>query len=309
MCKRKCYFISTPSGTYSTYEEAFREARALIAHVKYCCKKRNYNVYNIKVGVSNINPRLAEYKSIANGVGRPNRELIVKTEKCPYVESHLHIFIIDSEHADTIAQIINEYLSDRHRSIKNRDYKLHPHKNKVPPIDVERVIKYITIQSANIFTCKSDASELEKHTDKQYVADNKNETVVQNSIATQITDKLSKEQNELLFNLRFLYLLAKFLFKISKLFNDLYAHELLKIKNQLCTAAEHVKNCSLRIAYKICDDVTFELTCVREKLRGLLHYSRLKNKDLLELESENIYKIILEKLEKSELSEQYAFSM
>ena len=309
MCKRKSFFINTPSKTYGSYDEAYKEARALIAHIKYCCKKRNYSVYNIKIGVSNINPRLAEYKTVINGVGRPARELIPKSKKCPFVEAHLHILVIDSEHADTIAQIINDYLSKHHRSTKNSNYSLKPRKNPVPKIDIEKVIKYITVQSANIFSCKSDIPRLENQTNGQIKTDDVNESTAQNLNTAKVANKLSKEKNELLFNLRFSYLLAKFLFKISKLFDDLYAQELLNIKNQLCTAADYTKRNLLTHAYNILDITTASLTLLREKLRQLLHYSSIENKDSIELESENIYKVILEKLEKSEFSEQYAFSM
>lgn len=113
---------------------------------------------------------------------------------------------------------------------------------------------------------------------------------------------LSKEQNELLFNLRFSYLLAKFLFKLSKIFNDVFLEELLNIRNQLCKASDYVKRNMLNHAYNICDNTTVDLTVIRQKLRNLLHSSRLENKEPLELESENIYKNILEKLEKQQFS-------
>lgn len=255
--------------------------------------------------MSDINPHHAEYRRIAYNIGRPKRDLIFKNDKNPYVNPHLHVLVQESEHADTIARIINDYLSSRHSSIKNDDFKLQTRKDYISNDELKRTIDYITVQSRNLYTCKPKCKE-----DNNYnVNENEIKSACINQEKSTITNTLTKEQNELLFNLRFSYLLAKFLFKLSKLFNDLYAYKLLKIKNQLCTAAEYVKKCSLNIAYKICDDVTFELTCIREKLRELLRYSRLENKNSLELESENIYKTILENLEKSELSEQYAFSM
>lgn len=307
LSKRKSILITTPSGTYGGYNEAFKEARALKEYLDYHLK--NHTNYYIQIGVSDINPRHAEYRRIAYNVGRPKRDLIFKNDKNPYVNPHLHILVQESEHADTITRIINDYLSSRHSSIKNDDFKLQTRKDYISNDELNRTIDYITVQSRNLYTCKPKCKEESKEDNNYNVSENEIKLACIIQKKSTITDTLTKEQNELLLNLRFSYLLTKFLFKISKLFNDLYARELLKIKNQLCTAAEHVKKCSLNIAYKICDDVTFELTCIREKLRELLHYSRLENKDLLELESENIYKTILEKLEKSELSEQYAFSM
>ena len=286
MCKRKSILISTPSKAYKTYDEAFREARALVAHIKYYCQKRNFSIYNILVGASNINPRLAEYRTVPNGIGHPIRELIQKSEKCPYVEAHLHIFIIDSEHADTLAGLIIDYLSKRHCSTINSDYRLHLRKNEIPDYDLNKVSNYITVQSKNLFSCKSQSTN-QSTSQKQDKSENAN---------------LSKEQNELLFNLRFSYLLAKFLFKLSKIFNDVFLEELLNIRNQLCKASDYVKRNMLNHAYNICDDTTANLTIIRQKLRNLLHLSNLVNKHLLELESENIYKNILEKLEKQQFS-------
>lgn len=298
MCKRKSILISTPSKTYKTYDEAYREARALTAHIKYYCQKRNYNIFSTLIGVSNINPRLAEYRTVPNGIGHPIRDLVWKSKKCPYTEPHLHILIIMSEHADTIAQKINYYLCKRHCSTINSDYRLHVRKDEIPSSDIERVSNYITVQSHNLFSCKSCTS-IEKSNETNL--SNKNECenkLPYDEDESRIANFFTQEQNELLFNLRFSYLLAIFLFNISKLFNSVYRRELIYIRNQVCKAANFTKNNYLREAYILHNNTSISLTHIHQMINNLLHSSNLENKHLLELESENIYKIILEKLEK-----------
>lgn len=298
MSKRKNISVITPSGTYGSFDEAYKEARALRAYLDDHLK--NNTNYYIQIGVSDINPRRAEYRFIPYGVGRPKKDLIFKTDKNPYVNAHLHILIINSEHADTIANKIIDYLSARHSSIKNDDFKLQPHKDYILDGELQRTIDYIDAQSRNSFSCKPKKKSKEENNIN--VSNNESEATCINQEKSEPINTLSKEQNELLLNLRFSYLLAKFLFGISELFNNLYAHELIYIKNQLCTAAEYVKRNMLTYAYEICDITTADLTLLRQKLRTLLHSSSIKDKELIELESENVYKIILEKLEKSELS-------
>lgn len=299
LSKRKSISVITPSGTYGSFDEAYKEARALKEYLDYHLKKHT-NFY-IKIGVSDINPRHAEYRSIACGRGHPPKDLIFKDDKNPYTRPHLHILIQESEHADIIANKIMDYLSARHSSIKNDDYKLHPDKRYISDVDLKRTIGYIEAQSRNAFTCKPKIAKTKKDN-----ALNVNECEAKSADFNQkksiTTYTLTKEQNELLINLRFSYLLAKFLFRLSKIFNDLYAHELIYIKNQLCTAADYTKRNMLTYAYNVLDFTTGNLTLLREKLRQLLHYSSIENKESIELESENIYKAILEKLEKSELS-------
>lgn len=300
MSKRKNISVTTPSGTYGSYDEAYKEARALRAYLDDHLKN-NTNFY-IKIGVSDINPRHAEYKKISYGRGRPKQDLIFKNDKNPYVRPHLHILIVNSEHADTIANKIIDYLSARHSSIRDDDYKLHPRKDYVSEKKLQRTINYIDAQSRNSFSCKPKDKEKLKEDNNFNVINNGIETACINQEKSEPITTLSKEQNELLLNLRFSYLLGKFLFRLSKIFNDLYAQELLNIKNQLCTAADYTKRNMLIYAYNVLDFTTGNLTLLREKLRQLLHYSSIENKESIELESENIYKAILEKLEKSELS-------
>lgn len=307
MYKKKSIFLSTPSGTYNNFDAAYKEARALIAHVKYYCQKRNYNIFNILIGVSNINPRLAEYRAIPTGVGHPTRDLIWKSAKCPYTEPHLHILIIMSEHADTIAKIINEYLCKRHSSTINSAYSLHVRKNEIPSYDIERVSDYISIQSQNLFSCKS---RIKESIDIDLFNENEsNDTLAYNEDESKTNNTFNKEQNELLFNLRFSYLLAKFLFNLSKLFNSVYCKELLNIRNQLCMAANYTKNHYLREAYSLHDNITISLTHIHQAIRTFLDESNLSDSKLLELESENIYQKICKKLVKSGFSYNYNISM
>ncbi len=306
MSKRKSISVITPSGTYGSFDEAYKEARALKGYLNYHLE--NHTNYYIKIAVSDINPRHAEYRFISSGVGRPPKDLIFKDDKNPYTRPHLHILIQESEHADIIANKIMDYLSARHSSIKNDDYKLHPDKRYISDADLKRTIGYIEAQSRNAFTCKPKIAKTKKDNTLN-VNECEAESANFSPEKSITTNMLTKEQNELLLILRFSYLLGKFLFKISKLFDDLYAQELLNIKNQLCTAADYTKRNMLAYAYNVLDFTTGNLTLLREKLRQLLHYSSIENKDLLELESENIYKTTLEKIEKSEFSEQYAFSM
>ena len=67
MSKRKNISTTPPPATYKSYDEAYKEARALRAYLDDHLKN-NTNFY-IKIGVSDINPRHAEYKKISYGRG------------------------------------------------------------------------------------------------------------------------------------------------------------------------------------------------------------------------------------------------
>ncbi len=208
MSKRKNISVTTPSGTYGSYDEAYKEARALRAYLDDHLKI--YTNYYIQIGVSDINPRHAEYKKIAYGRGRPKQDLIFKNDKNPYVRPHLHILIANSEHADIIANEIIDYLSARHSSIRDDDYKLHPRKDYVSDKKLQRTINYIDAQSRNSFSCKPKDKEKLKEDNNFNVINNEIETACINQEKSEPINTLSKEQNQLLFNLRFSYLLGKF---------------------------------------------------------------------------------------------------
>ena len=206
-----------------------------------------------------------------------------------------------------IAKIINEYLCKHHSSTINSSYSLHVRKNEIPSSDIERVSDYISVQSQNLFSGKS---KIEESKETNLFNENESEnTLAYDEDESKTTNTFSKEQNELLFNLRFSYLLAKFLFNLSKLFNSAYCKELLYIRNQLCRAADHTKNNYLHEAYSLHYNTTISLTHIHQVIRNLLDKSNLADSKLLELESENIYKEIRQKLVKSGFSYSQSVSM
>lgn len=160
-------FLTTPSRLFSDVAEAQRCARALRAKIKYFCEKNDIIDTQVNIGVSNVNPRKAQYVLVANGVGRPQKKLIGNLKNC-HVKAHLHI-IIEGKHMARISDIIIKYFIKRYKSLKNKKHGVKIWKKYIFNNEVERVRKYITIQSLHYLTFKSKNSEINTKTKKKRI--------------------------------------------------------------------------------------------------------------------------------------------
>ena len=158
-------FLNTPSGLFADVSEAHRRARALYDYIKRFCDKNNIYDTNLDIGVSNVNPRKAQYINKASGVGRPQKILVGNLKKC-FVRPHLHM-IVKGKYASQIANLIIEYFRNRYPSLKNPKYGVRIRKDYILSVEVDRVKKYIWIQSLHYLTIKTKKSESNKETKKK----------------------------------------------------------------------------------------------------------------------------------------------
>lgn len=251
---RKTVFLSTPSATYSSLDDARKEARALLAYITY---NHKYSNFCVEIGVSNVDSRKATYQSIANGVGRPKRLLIGDIENC-YVEPHLHI-LIQGEHVDTLSNMIINYLRERHSSHKDDDFTLHIWKNSIPAEDVKRTRNYIECQSKYILTVSEFNDDIDDSFDEseslfeeeQYVEE-QSEPIAYDNVKHQIRIN----------NLRFQWILAE---QLKKTANHIVAYhiadELDILQQQICAIASRISS-----NYFVDD---YELLYVTQRLESL----------------------------------------
>ena len=149
-------FLTTPSSLFADVNEAKRCARALLAVVKYFCDKKNITDTDVEVGVSNVNPRKAQYVYQKNGVGKPKKVLAGNLKNC-FVQPHLHL-IISGKHKAQISNLIIMYFTKKYKSSKNRNYGVKIWKEYILMCDIKRVRKYVRIQSVHFLTYKSKES-------------------------------------------------------------------------------------------------------------------------------------------------------
>ena len=208
-------FLNTPSGLFADVSEAHRRARALYDYIKRYCDKNNIYDTNLDIGVSNINPRKAQYINKAAGVGRPQKILVGNLKNC-FVRPHLHM-IVQGCHASEIANIIIEYFRKRYPSLKNPKYGVRIRKDYILSVEVDRVKKYIRIQSLHYLTLKATKNENKKETKKKI---NKRiiKVRVKRPSCTQKNTVLQDNYNQnqiILCNLRFQWMLVQQLKKIA----------------------------------------------------------------------------------------------
>lgn len=104
-------FLTTPSRLFADVEEAHRSARALYDYILRFCKKNDIYNTSVEIGVSNVNPRKAQYVYQANDVGRPQKTLSGNLSKC-FVKPHLHI-LISGNHKAFISNLIINYFKKK----------------------------------------------------------------------------------------------------------------------------------------------------------------------------------------------------
>lgn len=141
-------FLTTPAGMFSDIQQAYRCARALIAKINYFCNQKNIVNTKVSVGVSNVNPRIAQYTVSRGKVGKPQRILKGDLETC-FVNPHLHI-LIDGPRKELLSQIIMVYFMKRFDSAKKPNKKVRIWKKYISIYDITRVQKYINKQSCHI---------------------------------------------------------------------------------------------------------------------------------------------------------------
>lgn len=203
-------FLSTPSGLFGNTSEAHRCARALYDYIKRFCDKNNICDTNLDIGVSNVNPRKAQYINKARGVGRPQKILVGDLKNC-FVRPHLHI-IIEGKHISIISKLIISYFDKRYKSIKNKNYSVRIWKEYIFNNEVDTVRKYIRIQSLHYLRLKARLN-----TEKTINKGNKKRIInarAKNHISTPKNTVLQDNYNQnqiILYNLRFQWYVVQYL--------------------------------------------------------------------------------------------------
>lgn len=153
-------FLTTPSGLFADVSEAHHRARALYDYIKRFCNNNNITNTTVDISVSNVNPRKAHYIYQNRGVGRPQKVLVGDLENC-FVPTHLHM-IVEGEHKSFIANLIINYFKKRYKSLKSPKYGVRIWKKYILKCDLERVRKYIWIQSLHYLTVNEMKNENKK---------------------------------------------------------------------------------------------------------------------------------------------------
>jgi len=261
-------FLNTPSGLFADVSEAHRRARALYDYIKRFCDKNNIYDTNLDIGVSNVNPRKAQYINKASGVGRPQKILVGNLKKC-FVRPHLHM-IVQGCHASEIANIIIEYFRKRYPSLKNPKYGVRIRKDYILSVEVDRVKKYIRIQSLHYLTLKATKNENKKETKKKI---NKRiiKVRVKRPSCTQKNTVLQDNYNQnqiILYNLRSQWLLIENLKNIAYyIVNYELFDKLVILQNKIKKYGDMI-NANINVASLYYTDVT-NITIELENLRQI----------------------------------------
>ena len=260
-------FLTTPSRLFADVEEAHRCARALYDYILRFCKKNNIYNTSVEIGVSNVNPRKAQYVYQANGVGRPQKVLVGNAKKC-FVRPHLHM-IIEGKHMARISDIIIKYFIKRYKSLKNKKHGVKIWKKYIFN-GVKRVKRYVWIQSLHYLTVsvnKRDGKIATKRGIKKRIINVR----VKKHINTKQTSAQQNNYNQnyvLLCNLRNQWLVLEQLKKISEyIVNfDLY-NTLVSLQNKIKMYGDMI-NANIDVASLHSADIA-NITIEIEKLRQI----------------------------------------
>lgn len=255
-------FLTTPSSLFADVNEAKKCARALLAVVKYFCDKKNITNTDVEVGVSNVNPRKAQYINQSSGVGRPKKILAGNLNNC-FVKPHLHI-LISGKHKSFVSNLIINYFTQRYKSVKNKNKKVRIWKRYVLITDTGRVRKYIWIQSLHYLTFKATRSENNKEAKKKVI-----KVRVKRPSCTQKNTVLQDNYNQnqiLLYNLRSQWLLIENLKNIAYyIVNYELFDKLVILQNKIKKYGDMI-NANINVASLYYTDVT-NITIELENLR------------------------------------------
>ena len=158
-------FLTTPSTLFADVDKAHSCARNLLAKLKYYCDKNGISDTTVEIGVSNVNPRKAQYIYQNHGVGRPQKILAGNLENC-FVKPHLHM-IIQGKNAAKISNLIIAYFTKRYKSLRNKNHGVRIWKEYIFNNEVDNARKYIWIQSLHYLTLKATKNENKKETKKK----------------------------------------------------------------------------------------------------------------------------------------------
>lgn len=208
-------FLTTPSTLFADVDKAHRCARNLLAKLKYYCDKNCISDTTVEIGVSNVNPRKAQYIYQNHGVGRPQKILAGNLENC-FVKPHLHM-VIQGKNAAKISNLIIAYFTKRYKSLRNKNHGVRIWKEYIFNNEVDNVRKYIWIQSLHYLTLKATKNENKKETKKK---NNKRiiKVMVKRPSCTQKNTVLQDNYNQnqiILYNLRSQWLLIENLKNIA----------------------------------------------------------------------------------------------
>ncbi len=158
-------FLTTPSTLFADVDKAHRCARNLLAKLKYYCDKSGISDTTVEIGVSNVNPRKAQYIYQTHGVGRPQKILVGDLENC-FVNPHLHM-VIEGKSAAKISNLIIAYFTKRYRSLRNKNHGVRIWKEYIFNSEVDNVRKYIWIQSLHYLRLKAKLNRAKSATNKE----------------------------------------------------------------------------------------------------------------------------------------------
>lgn len=262
-------FLTTPSRLFSDVTEAHRCARALYDYIHRFCDKNGIGQTNVEIGVSNVNPRKAQYVNIANGVGRPKKILTGNLNKC-FVKPHLHI-LLTGNHKAFISNLIINYFTKKYVSPKNKNKKVRIWKRYVLMTDTERVRKYIKIQSLHYLTVstnKRDGKIATKRKIKKRIINVR----VKKHINTTPTPAQQDNYNQnyaLLCNLRSQWLVLEQLKKIADYIVNYALYDALVVLQDRIKNYGNMINANIDVAHLYNNDI-INITIEIEKLRQII---------------------------------------
>ena len=261
-------FLTTPSRLFADVEEAHRCARALYDYLNRYCQKNNICNTSVEIGVSNVNPRKAQYIYKAAGVGRPKKILSGNIDKC-FVKPHLHI-LISGNHKAFISNLIINYFKKRYTSIKNNNRKVRIWKRYVLMTDTERVRKYIKIQSLHYLTVSANKRDDKIATNRKIKKGIINVRVKKHINTTQ-TPAQQNNYNQnyvLLCNLRSQWLVLEQLKKIADYIVNYALYDALVVLQDRIKNYGNMINANVDVAHLYNNDI-INITMEIEKLRQI----------------------------------------
>lgn len=107
--------VNVAAGTFTSYEDAVKEANAIKIWLQRLCSKKGYSCKAI-IGVSRNNPAVGSITTKKRGRGRPLTTFVRKSKlmKPADVDAHIHIVLLGNP-ASTIADELAKRLNKKYR--------------------------------------------------------------------------------------------------------------------------------------------------------------------------------------------------